>query len=102
MVRRIYSIKDDLTGFSSVIADDSDELASRGFESTVRRMLAADRASAPYVDDMSLWFVGTFDIDSGVLSGGTPSLVVRGKSIRLMVDRESLVNAVKEDADEEV
>lgn len=104
MIRRLYSVRDDLTGFSNVIADDGDELAIRGFTSTVNRMLSADSSCTPYVDDLSIWFIGTFDTDTGIVTSASPEVLIRGKVIRYNYERDkSLTMKKKEDlVDEEV
>lgn len=97
MIRRLYSIRDDLSGFSAVIADDNDDLACRGFSSTVHKMLSVDSGSAPYVDDMSIWFIGTFDSDTGMLSPATPEVLMRGKVVRYNYERDKSILAEKKE-----
>lgn len=90
MKRYIYALKDDLSEFKEVICDDSDACAIRGFKSIVLKMLAhgdyKPTSSSLYVDDLSLYRLGEFDTVTGLISGSSPEVLIRGKAVRMEIE----------------
>lgn len=71
MTYRIYAMRDAKVGFMSPILDRSDASAIRSF------VAAADgnKVEEQNPTDFSLWFLGTFDSDTGELNPIEPSNV---------------------------
>lgn len=85
MVKNVYSVRDGLVGFRSVIVDENDAAAVRGFTNTIVHMLASDESARIYADDLSIWRVGTFDLDSGQLTALSPiEKLADGKAVAML------------------
>lgn len=97
MVKNVYSVRDGLIGFRSVIVDENDAAAVRGFTNTILHMLSSDESAFLFVDDLSIWRVGTFDLDSGQLTAlSTIEKLADGKSVVML--HEVSVAAESEDS----
>lgn len=74
MINKMYAIKDNLSGaFFPTVPFKNDELAKRWFGGQVRY----DRSLAYSPKDYDLYYVGTWDDESGTLLSeqGTPKLI---------------------------
>lgn len=71
MVYPLYSIKDDLTGYSIPFASDNDATGMRGFNEyiSMNKMMSQNR------NQFNLYHVGEFDTESGELHGSTPRYI---------------------------
>ena len=77
MMIHMYALKDELNGFTSPIPFNNEELA--------KRYLKDQYMSNPTVqntpEDFSLWYMGEYDTETGVLTQGKgPKMVERSKS----------------------
>lgn len=72
MKQKVYSILDVNVGYGVPIVQDNDAVAMRNFENacTDERSVFATHSS-----DFSLWCVGTFDTDTGILESGAPEKI---------------------------
>lgn len=71
MISKIYSIRDELSGFMSSLAEANDAVALRNFVAAVRNPSPGNvMRSAP--SNFSLYALATFDTDSGFLEPITP------------------------------
>lgn len=78
MVMVIASMKDELNGFMNLFLEKSNDIVKRNFMHT---LAVAEPSSLFYShpEDYSVWVVGTFDSDTGVVDlYATPELIVRG------------------------
>ncbi len=66
----VYSIRDVRTGFLSPSIEVSDQVAKRNFEHAVSHSGSSLFMSHP--EDYSLWCIGAFDSDTGVLEPCNP------------------------------
>lgn len=69
MVKNMYSILDVNVGYGMPLMQDNDAVAMRNFENA-----CSDKSSvfATHSSDFSLWCIGTFDSDTGVLESCLP------------------------------
>lgn len=65
MIYGVYSMRDSKTGFMSVTLDQNDDAAARNFSHAV---VTSDGILRTHAEDFSLYRLGSFDTDSGVLS----------------------------------
>lgn len=65
MIYNVYSVRDDLVGFTQVLLEQSDQVAIRAFSSSV---LTATSLYTTHPDDFVLCRVGQFDAQSGILT----------------------------------
>lgn len=80
MVYGIFSMKDDLNGFMNIFHEVSSDVAKRGF---LHSLAVADPHSLFYShpQDYSLYRLGDFDSDSGLITVyPTPEFIVGGQS----------------------
>lgn len=77
MILQAYSIKDDKVGFYAPTYEQNDKLAIRVFQSIYK-----DKNSTihSYPADFSLFAVGSFDTDTGVLTSQTPKFLISAGS----------------------
>lgn len=68
MIYGVYSMRDSKTGFMSVTLDQNDDAAARNFSHAV---LTSDGILRTHAEDFSLYRLGSFDTDSGLLSPET-------------------------------
>lgn len=77
MIYKMYSVKDDLTGFLGVSLDQSDETAIRAFKHAVAN---PDSLMFSNPTDYRLYQVGAFDSETGCVTSIDPKLVVQASS----------------------
>lgn len=63
MIYGIYTIKDELNGYRQIFIDANDETAERGFIQAVQN----DQTYKQWKKDFSLWCLGQFDTDKGII-----------------------------------
>lgn len=73
MIYGIYSIRDAKTGFLNITLDQSDAAAIRGFEHATRN---ADSLFFTHPSDYSLFKIGEFNTDTGVITSCVPEVLV--------------------------
>ena len=78
MMFKMYAIKDELSEFASPLAIQDDAQAKRYF----RYEVSKTKLMSDNPEDFSIWEVGDFDSETGVVMGKTPKLVERAKSTR--------------------
>lgn len=79
----LFSVKDKKVGFSDPVCLSSTQQAVREFCSFLSHVDSnSDVYHVPY-NDFQLWHVGTFDLDSGIISPASPELVADADSICL-------------------
>lgn len=74
----IYGLKDSLIGFSSFFTCPNEAVAYRAFKQFCHK--------EPNYTDFSLYFLGTFDQNSGTFAGtdtGSPLFVASGKAVEI-------------------
>lgn len=75
MIRGLYTVRDDASGlYMSLIVNDSDAVAIRGFDYA----LTSNELMKFRPDDYSLWCVGSFDDVTGIVKGDSPTCLKRG------------------------
>lgn len=81
MIYNVYSVRDDLVGFTQVLLEQSDQVAVRNFSSSV---LTATSLYTTHPDDFTLCRVGQFDSETGVLNplSAPESLISAGSVLR--------------------
>ena len=75
MKLRLYAIKDTLVGFSAPYAQHNDAYAKRALENAVKDTKPNHINTNP--EDKELFYVGTFDEDTGIITGETPQFLAR-------------------------
>ena len=77
MIFKLFSIKDELTGYAPVVPFLSNEEAKRYFKTHLEQTPLM--ISNP--TDYSLWYIGTFDSESGTIicTANEMSLIERGE-----------------------
>lgn len=78
MTKRLYAIRDKLTGFFPPLVEDNDAVAMRNFE---RALLKENTDTPGMADDFSLWLVGYFRTEDGCIESVEPELVMRGQEV---------------------
>lgn len=78
----VYSIADALTGYMRPTVEQNDAVAMRNFRAAI---LQVRDGNVLHCDpqDFTLYKIGTFETDSGELSGHAPVPVVTGMSVML-------------------
>lgn len=78
MLCPMYAVRDSLTGFMTPTVDANDASAMRGFQHAVK---ATRDVMHTYPEDFSLYRIGAFDTDTGVLHPESPGpvLICHGK-----------------------
>lgn len=74
----IYSVKDQLVGFMSPTLDKNDDCARRNFKSSVNRM---DHDGDYIVNDLALYCIGEFNVETGCITSMDPVLVALATSL---------------------
>lgn len=72
---KIYSIKDVKAGFMNPIYLQNDEIAIRSIKKAVNDV--QPNAVNDFPEDKELWYLGTFDEDTGLISAVQPKFLVR-------------------------
>lgn len=72
MLYKVYSILDVNVGYGMPVVQDNHAVAMRNFENA-----CCDKSSvfATHSSDFSLWCIGTFDSDSGVMESTPPEKI---------------------------
>lgn len=78
MTRRIYAMRDRLTGFMNPNIEDNDAVAMRSFE---RAILCEFRDDVGYEMDYSLWFIGYYRTEDGVITPVEPERLITGEEV---------------------
>lgn len=78
MTKRMYAIRDKLTGFFPPIISENDAVAMRDFE---RALLKENSDTPAMVDDFSIWLVGYFRTEDGCIESVEPELIMRGSEV---------------------
>lgn len=79
MKKNIYAIRDVKSGFLSPIVDDTDQQAVRNFSFSCSK---SDTLLNFAPEDYSLYFLGTFDTESGKISSSNlPELVIQASDL---------------------
>lgn len=78
MTRRIYAMRDRLTGFMNPTIEDNDAVAMRSFE---RAILAEFRDDKGYEADYSLWLIGYYRTEDGVITSVDPERLLTGEEV---------------------
>ncbi len=91
MILQAYSIKDDKVGFYAPTYEQNDKLAIRVFQSIYK-----DKNStiSSYPADFSLFAVGSFDTDTGLLTSQTPKFLVSAASFDFIEQHKECENNV--------
>lgn len=79
MIKGIYGYHDALNGFINIFIDNSDKVATRGFQSAIK---SADAGSLFYTNptDYALYKLGSFDTDTGSITlEPAPVILCRGE-----------------------
>lgn len=78
MINTAYSVKDTLTNkFNGLVFFHSEEEAKRAFKSQVNAIdIWKDNPA-----DFELWYVGTFDDETGVISNQDMTKICNGRSV---------------------
>lgn len=79
MIKYIYTIKDELTGYNAPFLQENDEEATRTL-----KILTNDENSNIYQspEDYSIWNIGNFNQTDGCITTITPQLVARAKGMK--------------------
>lgn len=85
MIYGVYSIRDAKTGFMSPVIEVNDAAAARNFFHSVS---TSEGILFTYASDFSLYLIGKFDSDSGVLEPAVPRILVAEGSHALRVLKE--------------
>lgn len=72
---KIYSIKDTKAGFMNPIYLQNDEIAIRSIKKAANDV--QPNAVNDFPEDKELWYLGTFDEDTGLISAVQPKFLVR-------------------------
>jgi len=76
----IYSMKDVKVGFANPFYQNNLDMAKRSFQVAV-----SDKRGELYKikDDLELWEIGTFDEETGKITGKEPEYIMGGKDVSL-------------------
>lgn len=77
MIIQIYSIKDNVSGFTQPTFELYEPAALRNFSFAVNQSGMMNFKP----EDYSLWHVGTFDSETGVIDPVDPKLIVHGSEV---------------------
>lgn len=76
MIMKMYSIKDELNGYTTPIPIPSDDVAKRYFKEQVMTNPTIKNSK----EDFSIWRMGTFNTKTGVYENEVPVLLERAKN----------------------
>lgn len=76
MKLEMYSIKDELNGYTVPIPILSEDLAKRYFKDQILGNPTMKNSK----EDFSIWHMGNFDQETGVYQSENPKLIERGKN----------------------
>lgn len=80
MEQRLYSIRDRKSGYLPPVVDVNDETAKRNFAFAIQR---GDSMYLAFPDDYDLYFVGTYETESGEITPCNPLFVASARSFLL-------------------
>lgn len=83
MIFRVYSMRDELTGYIQPTFELSDNVAVRNFSFALNKKDSILYANPKHFD---LYCIGEFDTDTGQLKSFEPELIVTGLSV---IEKES-------------
>lgn len=72
---KIYAIKDTKTGFMNPFYLQNDEVAIRSFKKAANEI--QPNAVNDFPEDKELWYLGTYDSDTGVIKGEVPKFLIK-------------------------
>lgn len=76
MIINIYSIRDACVGFGNPFVQPNDDVALR----TMRSLLVDPQSEfSRSPKDYSIWCIGTFDTDTGIIDSKVPEMLSRGE-----------------------
>lgn len=75
MIYPIFCMKDELVGFMTPTLDQNEASALRNFRHAIA---STDGVLHTHPDNFSLWFLGTFNNETGELLPDSPQLLMRG------------------------
>lgn len=78
MIYKVYAIKDELVGFGSIMVEQNEASAVRGFSYACKK---ADTLMAENKKDYTLYELGTYDTEKGVIEPCAPTVVLNGSSV---------------------
>lgn len=77
MIINVYSIRDACVGFGNPFVQPNDDVALR----TMRSLLVDPQSEfSRSPKDYSIWRVGTFDTDTGIIDSVIPEMLSRGET----------------------
>lgn len=76
MIFELYAIKDELSEFASPITIETEDQAKRYFKEMVKRTTLMNENKK----DFSLWNVGIFDSEKGMVAAKEPKLIERAEN----------------------
>lgn len=86
MIYRVYSVRDSKSGFMTPTVDVNDDVAIRNFNHAVTQ---SEGILFTHAHDFSLYMIGTFDADHGILDPAIPpSCIAEGSDALRAVRQE--------------
>lgn len=85
MILNIYSVRDNKVGFMNPTVEGSDAIAIRNFEFAVKNSKSLLNS---HPQDFDLYKIGSFDSDSGAISGCLPEFVFSASDIFARINKE--------------
>lgn len=76
----VLSVRDSLIGFGSPFTAVNKDVGVRGFTNSIIKAWS-DSNDSVNPEDLSLYMVGEFDTDTGVISASEPCVLARGTAI---------------------
>lgn len=77
----IVAVYDNLIGYKNINITQNKAVAVRGFSNSIKYMLERDEYDECSPADISLYYVGDFDMSSGDIKGVPPELLVAGTTV---------------------
>ena len=72
---KIYAIKDVKAGFMNPFYLQNDEIAIRSFKKAANDVQS--NAVNDFPEDKELWYLGTYDEDTGLITGEQPKFLIK-------------------------
>lgn len=73
----MFAIKDELSAYAMPLPFESDETAIRYFKYQCQTGIMADSPK-----DFSIWNIGTYETEKGLIEGHEPRLIIRAEAIK--------------------
>lgn len=84
MKYELYAVKDELTGFTTPQTEINEQTAMRNFKYAFSKK---DTINYANINDYSLWFMGTLDLDNGVIdSTDCPKKICNASAFKETLD----------------